>query len=121
MFVTSIARQLADQRTLDVQQRIRDAVRTWSDREPNTSGSMGRSGPLATVRLKGISNVFLVAVDALDEYNEERSTGALLRILPQVRDTDDKGREWLDLTKRTCWRTHSSTTSGSGIRTLCGH
>lgn len=99
MFVASIARQLADQKTLDVQQ-------PWSDREPNTSGAMGRSGPPATVRLEDISNVSLVAVDALDEHNEERSTGALLRILPQVRDTDDKVREWLDPTKRTCCILH---------------
>jgi hypothetical protein len=85
LFVTSIARQLADNKELGVQQNIRDA---FNSRIPEHTlqdqWTQLVLRPLSRHDERGYSRTFLVVIDALDECEEEGSIGILLRLLPQV-------------------------------------
>jgi hypothetical protein len=85
LFVTSMARQLADNKELGIQQSIRGA---FNSRIPEQTlqdqWTQLFVQPLSTYHEKGDCRTFLVVIDALDECEEEGSIGILLRLLPQV-------------------------------------
>lgn len=87
LFVTSIARQLADNKALDVQRVIRSSLEQHSQIAKQTLQDQWTQlvvQPLSRHESRGDSRTFLVVVDALDECEEEGSIGILLRLLPQV-------------------------------------
>jgi hypothetical protein len=85
LFVTSIARQLADNKALGMEQIIRAAF----DRQILTQTLQDQwtqliIQPLSKYGEEGDRRTLLIVVDALDECEEEGSVGILLRLLPQV-------------------------------------
>jgi hypothetical protein len=86
LFVTSIARQLADNKALGMQQLIRSSLEEHSQIAKQTLQDQWTQlvvQPLSRYNERGDSRTFLVLIDALDEC-EEGSIGILLRLLPQV-------------------------------------
>ena len=87
LFVTSIARQLADNRALKMQQLICGSLEEHSQISKQTLQDQWTQlvvQPLSEYVTRGDSRTFLVVIDALDECEEEGSIGILLRLLPQV-------------------------------------
>jgi hypothetical protein len=87
LFVTSIARQLADNKALGMQQLIRTSLEEHSQIAKQTLQDQWTQlvvQPLSRYEKRGDSRTFLVVIDALDECEEEGSIGILLRLLPQV-------------------------------------
>lgn len=87
LFVTSIARQLADNKALGVQRLIRDSLEEHSQVAQQTLQDQWTQlviQPLSRYDEKGDRRTFLVVIDALDECEEVGSIGILLRLLPQV-------------------------------------
>jgi hypothetical protein len=85
LFVTSIARQLADNKELGMQQIIRVAFNSQIPKQTlQDQWTQLVVQPLSKSHEKGDCRTFLVVIDALDECEEEGSIGILLRLLPQV-------------------------------------
>jgi hypothetical protein len=85
MFVTSIARQLADNKELGIRQIIRGAFDSQIPRQTlQDQWTQLVVQPLSRYAGRGDNRTFLVVIDALDECEEEGSIGILLRLLPQV-------------------------------------
>jgi hypothetical protein len=87
LFVTSIARQLADNKALGVQQLIRGSLEEHSQIAKQTLQDQWTQlviQPLSKYERRGNARTFLIVIDALDECEEEGSIGILLRLLPQV-------------------------------------
>jgi hypothetical protein len=87
LFVTSIARQLADNKALGVQRLIRGALEEHSQVAKQTLQDQWTQlviQPLSGYDDKSDRRTFLVVIDALDECEEVGSIGILLRLLPQV-------------------------------------
>jgi hypothetical protein len=84
MFVTSVARQLAVCKALDVRDRISDSVKEHSQVLSQTLQDQWSRlvlQPLSRCGQNAASSVFLLVVDALDECEDERSIGTLLELL----------------------------------------
>jgi hypothetical protein len=89
LFVTSIARQLADNKALAVQQLIRSSLEEHSQIAKQTLQDQWTQlvvQPLSRYEEKDDCKTFLIVIDALDECEEVGSVGILLRLLPQVGD-----------------------------------
>lgn len=89
LFVTSIARQLADNKALSIQQIIPGALEEHNQILKLTLQDQWTQlvvQPLSRCHEKGDRRTFLVVIDALDECEEEGSIGILLRLLPQAGD-----------------------------------
>jgi hypothetical protein len=87
LFATSIARQLADNKALGVQQLIRGSLEEHSQIAKQTLQDQWTQlvvQPLSRYERRGNARTFLIVIDALDECEEEGSIGVLLRLLPQV-------------------------------------
>jgi hypothetical protein len=87
LFATSIARQLADNKALGVQQLIRGSLEEHSQIAKQTLQDQWTQlvvQPLSRYERRGNARTFLIVIDALDECEEEGSIGILLRLLPQV-------------------------------------
>lgn len=81
--MTSVARQLADNKALGMQQFIR----SFSEEHDQTAKQTLQGQwpqlviqPLSSHNVKGDSRTLLVVVDALEECEEEGSIGILLRL-----------------------------------------
>ena len=89
LFVTSLAHQLAECNKLDIQDDVRRSLREHSRIASQTLQDQWARlvlQPLSRHRRTGKPGVFLIVIDALDECEDERSIGILLRLLPQVRE-----------------------------------
>jgi hypothetical protein len=89
MFMTTIARQLADNKLLGIQQYICDTLKECgliSNETLQDQWSQLILEPLSKRENVGARTAFLLVVDALDECEEEGAIGTLLRLLPQVGD-----------------------------------
>jgi len=87
LFATSIARQLADNKALGVQQFIRSSLEEHSQIAKQTLQDQWTQlvvQPLSRYERRGNARTFLIVIDALDECEEEGGIGILLRLLPQV-------------------------------------
>jgi hypothetical protein len=87
LFATSIARQLADNKALGVQQLIRGSLKEHSQIAKQTLQDQWTQlvvQPLSRYERRGNARTFLIVIDALDECEEGDSIGILLRLLPQV-------------------------------------
>jgi WD40 repeat protein len=87
LFVTSIARQLADNKALGMHQRIRSSLEEHSQIAKQTLQDQWTQlvvQPLSKHEKSSDPRTFLVVIDALDECEEEGSIGLLLRLLPQI-------------------------------------
>jgi hypothetical protein len=87
LFATSIARQLADNKALGVQQLIRGSLEEHIQIAKQTLQDQWTQlvvQPLSRYERRGNARTFLIVIDALDECEEEGSIGILLRLLPQV-------------------------------------
>jgi hypothetical protein len=87
LFVTSIARQLADNKALGMQELVRGALEEHGQIAKQSLQDQWTQlvvQPLSRYDERGYSRIFLVVIDALDECEEEGSIGILLRLLPQV-------------------------------------
>jgi hypothetical protein len=85
LFVTSIARQLADNKSLGIQQIVRGASNSQIPKQTlQDQWTQLVIQPLLEYDSRGDSTTILVVIDALDECEEEGSIGILLRLLPQV-------------------------------------
>jgi hypothetical protein len=89
LFVTSLAHQLAECNKLDIQDDVRRSLKEHSQIASQTLQDQWTRlvmQPLSRHRRTGKPSVFLVVIDALDECEDERNIGTLLRLLPQVRE-----------------------------------
>jgi hypothetical protein len=85
LFVTSIARQLADNKELGIQQIIHGAFDSQIPKQTlQEQWTQLVVQPLSRYAGGGDNRTFLVVIDALDECEEEGSIGILLHLLPQV-------------------------------------
>jgi hypothetical protein len=87
LFVTSIARQLAENKALGMQQSICGALDEHSQIAKQTLQDQWTQlviQPLSKCDENGDRRAFLVVIDALDECEEEGSIGIILRLLPQI-------------------------------------
>lgn len=85
--MTSIARQLADTKALNVQQLICDSLEEHSQIAEQTLQDQWTQlviKPLFRHEESGDPGLFLLVIDALDECEEEGGIGILLRLLPQL-------------------------------------
>jgi hypothetical protein len=89
LFVTSLAHQLAECNKLDIQDDVRRSLKGHSQIASQTLQDQWTRlvmQPLSRHRTTGKPSVFLMVLDALDECEDERNIGTLLRFLPQVRE-----------------------------------
>jgi hypothetical protein len=87
LFASSIARQLADNKALGVEQHIRGSLEEHSQIAQQTLQDQWTQlvvQPLSRYERRGNARTFLIVIDALDECEEEGSIGVLLRLLPQL-------------------------------------
>lgn len=89
LFVTTIARQLATNKALNLSQFIRDSLEENGlipEQTLEDQWSKLVLQPLLRYEKKDAPSTFLLVVDAMDECDEEGSAGILLRLLPQLGD-----------------------------------
>jgi hypothetical protein len=92
LFVTSLAHQLAECNKLDIQEDVRRSLKEHSRIASQTLQDQWTRlilQPLSRHKRTGKPSVFLFVIDALDECEDERSIGTLLRLLPQVRELSE--------------------------------
>ncbi|KAM0703971.1 hypothetical protein Q7P35_008977 [Cladosporium inversicolor] len=91
LFVTSIARQLAECSVLDVRRYILESLGDSQVVAQSLQDQWARLvlRPLSRCEKGGTSGVFVCVVDALDECEDQRSIGTLLQLLPRLGELVD--------------------------------
>jgi hypothetical protein len=86
MFVTSVARQLAECSALDIRRHVRESLEDTKIEAQSLQDQWARLvlQPLSLNRKRRASNVFVCVIDALDECEDQRSIGTLLQLLPRL-------------------------------------
>jgi hypothetical protein len=86
IFVTSVARQLAECSALDIRRHVRESLEGTKIEAQSLQDQWAKLvlQPLSRYRKRRASNVFVCVIDALDECEDQRSIGTLLQLLPRL-------------------------------------
>jgi hypothetical protein len=86
MFVTSVARQLAQCSALDVRRHVCESLEDIEIKAQSLQHQWARlvQQPLSRYKKGRTSDVFVCVIDALDECEDQRSIGTLLQLLPRL-------------------------------------